>query len=217
MRHHRHRPPGHHRAALSGRRERLPAAERRRALLDVACQVFTESSYRGATTYEIADRAGVSEPILYRHFASKRDLYLACLAEAWERLQAVGVEALGRKPDPVPPIAAVIECYMSSEERVRLVDLWIQGLTEAADDPVIAAALRDQIREVHRWFADQIVESQEGGLIERDRDPVAESWIVIAAGLLVTIDSRLGGFLADDMNRVKRERRRWMTGRPEQS
>jgi TetR/AcrR family transcriptional regulator len=195
-----------------GRRERLPAAERRQAVLDVACQVFTGSSYRCATTAEIAHRAGVSEPILYRHFPSKRHLYLACLDEAWERLQAVGAAALGRRPDPAPPIGAVVECYMRSEERVRLVDLWIQGLAEAGDDPVIAAAVRDQIREVHQWFADQIVDSQEQGLIEQDRDPVAEAWIVIATGLLVTIDSRLGGFLAGDMARVKRERRRWMTG-----
>ena len=55
-------------------------------MLDAACRVFFESSYRGATTAEIAREAGISEPILYRHFGSKRDLYLACLDEAWRTL-----------------------------------------------------------------------------------------------------------------------------------
>jgi len=54
--------------------QRLPAAERRQAILEAALRVFSNSSYDGATTAEIAREAGVSEPILYRHFASKREL-----------------------------------------------------------------------------------------------------------------------------------------------
>jgi AcrR family transcriptional regulator len=53
---------------------RLPAAERRQALIDTAIRVFAAGSYRGVTTAEIAREAGISEPILYRHFASKREL-----------------------------------------------------------------------------------------------------------------------------------------------
>jgi AcrR family transcriptional regulator len=53
---------------------RLPAAQRRQALIETAQRVFSEGTYRGTTTAEIARAAGVSEPILYRHFASKRDL-----------------------------------------------------------------------------------------------------------------------------------------------
>src|SRR6266849_3335368 len=64
-------------------KQRLSAEARRAAVLDTACRVFSKSSYRGATTAEIAREAGISEPSLYRHFGSKRDLYLACLDEAW--------------------------------------------------------------------------------------------------------------------------------------
>ena len=66
---------------------RLPAAERRQALVEAALRVFSEGSYAGATTAQIAREAGVSEPILYRHFASKRELYFACLGEAWARIR----------------------------------------------------------------------------------------------------------------------------------
>jgi len=64
---------------------RLPAAERRLHLIETAIRLFSEGSYRGATTAEIARAAGVSEPILYRHFASKRDLYMAALDHVWQQ------------------------------------------------------------------------------------------------------------------------------------
>jgi AcrR family transcriptional regulator len=194
-------------------RERMPAAERRRALLETACEVFCESSYRGATTAEIARRCGVSEPILYRHFGSKRDLYLACLDEAWQRLRAVGEDAAGGDRGPTACFGEVVRTYMRAEERVRLVDLWIQALTEAKDDPTIAAAVGAQIREVHDWIAEQIRAGQAEGELIAERDAVAEAWLVIAGGLLATIDGRLGGFLRADMERVSSARRAWMTGR----
>ena len=69
--------------------ERLPAAERRAAVLEAALELFSTTSYSSATTAEIARVAGISEPILYRHFASKRDLWLACLDAAWNEVRNV--------------------------------------------------------------------------------------------------------------------------------
>ena len=69
----------------------MAAAERRQHLVETAIRLFTEGSYHGTTTAEIARAAGVSEPILYRHFASKRDLYLAALEHVWAKTR----ESLG--------------------------------------------------------------------------------------------------------------------------
>ena len=66
---------------------RLPAEQRKAAVLDCACGIFSTGSYRGTTTAQVARLAGVTEPVLYRHFASKRDLYLAVLEESWRRLR----------------------------------------------------------------------------------------------------------------------------------
>ena len=187
---------------------RLPAAERRQAILESACRVFARSSYRGATTAEIAREAGISEPILYRHFGSKRDLYLACLEQAWGELRSVADEA--RAQDPGGCLGAVVSAYMASRARVRLIDLWIQALSEASEDQVIAKALRRQIRTVHAYFTDLIRESQDRGDVHADRDAVAEAWIFVASGLLATVDHRLGGLLGDDLERVRAERRRWL-------
>jgi len=193
---------------MTSTRPRLTAEARRQAVLDTACRVFAKTSYRGATTAEIAREAGISEPILYRHFGSKRDLYLACLDEAWRGFRAVCEQAIADDPDQC--LGAVADAYMAKRARIRLVDLWIQSLTEASEDRVIAAALRRQVREVHDFFADVIRDGQARGVIIGDRDPVAEAWIFVGGGLLATMDHRLGGLLGDDLERVRTSRRRWL-------
>jgi AcrR family transcriptional regulator len=188
--------------------KRLTAEARRQAVLDTACRVFSQTSYRGATTAEIAREAGISEPILYRHFGSKRDLYLACLEEAWGSFRAVCEEALAG--DPGKCLGAIGDAYMAKSRKIRVIDLWIQGLNEASADKAIAAAVRKQVREVHDFFADVIRDGQRRGVIHPDRDPVAEAWIFVAGGLLATIDGRLGGLLGDDLLAVRDARREWL-------
>jgi TetR/AcrR family transcriptional regulator len=197
---------------MTATRRRLSAFERRQAVLDTACRVFSKLSYRGATTAEIAREAGISEPILYRHFGSKRDLYLACLDEAWRSFREGAEQAMAE--DPLRCLGAVADAYMAKDKRIRVVDLWIQALTVAPEDKVIAVALRKQVREVHEFFAGVIRDGQQRGVVTEDRDPVAEAWIFVAGGLLATMDSRLGGVLGDDLERVRTERRRWMLDTP---
>jgi TetR/AcrR family transcriptional regulator len=193
-------------------KQRLSAEARRAAVLDTACRVFSRSSYRGATTAEIAREAGISEPILYRHFGSKRDLYLACLDEAWQTFRGEAAAAVAE--DPVGCLGVIADRYMAKGNRLRVVDLWIQALTEATEDTVIAKALRRQIREVHDFFAEVIRDGQRRGVVHPDRDAEAEAWIFVGGGLLATMDSRLGGLLGDDLQRVRAARRSWMLASP---
>ncbi|MFL5962841.1 MAG: TetR/AcrR family transcriptional regulator [Gaiellaceae bacterium] len=193
-------------------KQRLSAEARRAAVLDTACRVFSRSSYRGTTTAEIAREAGISEPILYRHFGSKRDLYLACLDEAWQAFREEAGNAIAE--DPVGCLGVISDRYMAKGSRFRVVDLWIQALTEATEDPVIAKALRRQIRAMHDFIADVIRDGQRRGVVNADRDAEAEAWIFVGGGLLATMDSRLGGLLGDDLQRVRTERRRWMLAKP---
>ena len=193
---------------MSAVRPKLSGQDRRQAVLEAACRVFFASSYRGATTAEIAREAGISEPILYRHFGSKRDLYIACLDEAWRVFRAFAEEALA--DDPGHCLGRIADAYMATTATPRLVDLWIQALTEASGNAAIATAVRDQIREVHEFFADVIRRAQAEGVVHADRDPVAEAWLFIAGGLLATIDHRLGGLLGDDLSRVRASRKAWM-------
>jgi len=194
--------------------QRLPAAERRQALLDAAMRVFACGSYSGATTADIAREAGVSEPILYRHFASKRDLYLAVLDTAWERLRAAWEEAVAdAAPEEMLPALGRVVRELKVRRNVTPPSLlWIQALTEAGEDPAIRRHLRAQLRAVHDFVAETMRTAQARGGMARDRDPDAEAWIFLGAGLLIGFGVRLGELLsAEDVERIGAARLRWLS------
>jgi len=198
---------------MSTTRARMTADERRRCVVGAACRVFSKSSYHGATTAEIARESGVTEPVLYRHFQSKRDLYLACLEAGWRQVRALWEEALAAEPEPALKLGAMGRAYVQLQrtgDRIMLSDLWIQALNEASEDPKIRKYLRDQVREVHDYVADVIRRSQADGGIHRERDPNAEAWIFISLGLLSTMDRRLGTVGEDDFEAVFASRRAWL-------
>src|SRR5688572_10054383 len=64
--------------ALMGR---MRSADRRRQLLQVAADMFARMGYRGTTTAQLARAAGITEPILYRHFENKLDLFVTLVDE----------------------------------------------------------------------------------------------------------------------------------------
>ena len=67
-------------------RQRLPAARRRSQLLEVALERFAANGFHETSMEEIADAAGVTKPVLYQHFGSKRTLYLELLETVGEEL-----------------------------------------------------------------------------------------------------------------------------------
>jgi TetR/AcrR family transcriptional regulator len=193
---------------------RLPAEERRAALLETACSSFSQGSYRGTTTAEIARDAGVTEPILYRHFASKRDLYLACLEETWAGVRTMWEEAIAAQPDPGLWIADMGRSFIESEvARPVISNLWVQALAEGSEDEVIRAYMKEHMREVHAYVAAVGRRAQEAGAVDPARDVEAEAWIFISLGLLSMADRVLDGVMLDKWPAIRAARLRWLTGR----
>jgi TetR/AcrR family transcriptional regulator len=194
-------------------RMRMPAEERRAAVLETACRVFSRGTYHGTTTAEIARAAGVSEPILYRHFPSKRDLYLACIGETWERTRARWEQALADEPDPVLWLGAMGRAFREwKEQRAVVSNLWLQALAEASEDPKIRVYVRGHIRKVHGFVADVVRRSQAAGGIHADRDASAEAWIFLGVGLIAAAGLRLGGLVEEDLGAISESRKSWLAG-----
>jgi AcrR family transcriptional regulator len=190
---------------------RLSAAERRQAIVDAAVRVFSTGSYAGATTADIARAAGVSEPLLYRHFQSKRQLYFACLDEAWSGLRDHLVQAM----DELGPAEAWREIGPTTMRQFKVLvpNLWMQAITEAGEDPEIRRHVRSHMREVHDFFAEALRRIQSAGVVPGDRDVDAEAWVFIAGSLLASMNDRLGGLLTeDDFTAIKTQRWRWLSG-----
>ncbi len=97
--------------SMSNDKGRLPRDERRAQLLSAALEMFTTAGYHSAAMDEIAERAGVSKPVLYQHFPSKLDLYLAVLDTHIDSLVFAIQKAIQSTPDNSERVQATIGAY----------------------------------------------------------------------------------------------------------
>src|SRR5215468_1828362 len=104
---------------------RLPKPARRRQLLGAARDVFVAQGYHAAAMDEIADKAGVSKPVLYQHFPGKLELYLALLDESVDALAATVRNALASTTDNKQRVTATFTAFFdfvgSTGQAFRLV------------------------------------------------------------------------------------------------
>jgi AcrR family transcriptional regulator len=98
------------------RSARLPRLARRTQLLGAAQEVFVAQGYHAAAMDDIAERAGVSKPVLYQHFPGKLDLYLALLDQHCEALVDAVRSALESTSDNKQRVAATMGAYFSFVE-----------------------------------------------------------------------------------------------------
>lgn len=99
------------------RHTRLPRQQRRAQLLAAAQEVFVERGYHATVMDEIAERAGVSKPVLYQHFPGKLELYLAILDRLNADLVNTVTLAVAQHEDNKQRVAAAIEAYFEFVER----------------------------------------------------------------------------------------------------
>ncbi|MFZ5872780.1 MAG: TetR/AcrR family transcriptional regulator [Actinomycetota bacterium] len=132
---------------------RLPRSARRAQLLGAAQEVFVANGYHAAAMDEIADRAGVSKPVLYQHFPGKLDLYLAILDRHIDELLAAVRSGLESTTDNKQRVAATIGAYFAFVDRedapFRLV-----FESDLTNDP----AVRDRVERLERACAEAIAE-----------------------------------------------------------
>ncbi|MFJ9696663.1 TetR/AcrR family transcriptional regulator [Kitasatospora sp. NPDC101183] len=92
---------------------RLPRSARREQLLGAAQEVFVAQGYHSAAMDDIADRAGVSKPVLYQHFPGKLELYLALLDKHCDALVESTRDALSATTDNKQRVANTMEAYFN--------------------------------------------------------------------------------------------------------
>jgi AcrR family transcriptional regulator len=190
---------------------RLPAAERRLALVETAIRVFSDGSYRGTTTAEIARAAGVSEPILYRHFASKRDLYLAALEHVWDKARTQWEQVLASTENVREAFESMGRDHVTIRDcKFQLAELWVQALSEANEDPELRRELRRHMREVHDFLAGVIRRGQDEGVLNPARNPDAEAWTFLAGGVLGMVGRRIGLLSEDEVLQIRQARKDWL-------
>jgi AcrR family transcriptional regulator len=122
---------------------RLTAAERRDQILDAALIEFAQSGYEGTSTEDIARRAGISQPYLFRLFGTKKELFIAsatrCFRETLEMFQRAAEGKRGEEALKAMGKAYTDELLLG--DRVRLKAQ--MQVYAAADDPEIGAIARN--------------------------------------------------------------------------
>ncbi len=137
----------------AGATPRLSRSDRRAQLLAAAKRTFVSQGYHAAAMDDIADRAGVSKPVLYQHFPSKLELYLALLGESADDLVRLVEEALHGTTDNDERVHRAVGAYFSfvadNDQAYRLVfesDLrgqtQVEQIVDRATDSCIAAITR---------------------------------------------------------------------------
>jgi AcrR family transcriptional regulator len=95
------------------RSTRLPAAERRRRIEDAATELFAQRGYAATTVEDIVRAAGVTKPMLYRHFESKQELCIALLERHRDELVAAPLSRFDPEaPDPHAHLTAMAEAWL---------------------------------------------------------------------------------------------------------
>lgn len=162
---------------------RLPADKRREQLLDVAAELFARDGYARATTAQLAKAAGVTEPIIYRHFESKRDLFVALIERTAKDTLEHWESRLAAAKDPAERIARLTEenPFTTPGGRVPY-RVFLQAITEV-NDPMIHKAVVAHIRDLHKFLAREIHQAQDEKKITKVFSAELMAWTLIHIGL----------------------------------
>lgn len=162
-------------------KRRLPWDERHRRIIEAAIEVFGERGYRGTTTQLLAERAGVSEALLYQHFSSKRDLFLTCLITLGdEMIKGVGTVLSEGAGDPRKTLEELISRIHAQFQKRPEIGRFSLALLTELDDPEIRGRVRELYTQAVHLIARAIARGQERDLIDRSMDPEALAYLVVS-------------------------------------
>jgi AcrR family transcriptional regulator len=171
---------------------RMRRADRKRHLIAQAKQLFVTHGYQDTTTEKIAAAAGVSEPVLYRHFESKKALYLEVLKEIREATLDRWHSQTAEVSDPLAKLHAIADMYLGSTREHALEFRVMHRTLFDTDDKEIANFLRAFYLDSETLLAQIIAEGQQAGVFRRNLDPRVGAWELIRTALGYTLTLPLG-------------------------
>jgi AcrR family transcriptional regulator len=156
---------------------RLPAAARREQLLGVGREVFAKQGFHATSMNEVAEAAGITKPVLYQHFASKRELYLALLEDAGARLMQAITTATAAASGPHDQVTAGFGAYFRwvAEDQASFTLLFGSG---ARRDEEFALA----VRQVESAIADAIAPLIRADIDQSHQRTLAYALVGLAEG-----------------------------------
>lgn len=163
---------------------RMKAIDRRRQLLEASIQCFAAYGYKGTTTARLAKAAGVTEPVLYQHFASKRDLFVALLEEVGKEVLRQWRRAITPLKSPLDQLRILLRMNPAiADPRTVLLYRVIFAAQTETNEPEIQAALREHYEQYAQFLTDLLERAQDANLVRRDVSASGLAWQLIHAGI----------------------------------
>lgn len=179
--------PQRRRLETTKTRERMRKADRKRQLLAHAKQLFVTLGFQHTTTEKIAHAAGVTEPVLYRHFENKKSLFLEVLQEVREATLNRWKSETAHSTDPLMKLHAIADMYLGTTREHALEFRIMHRTLIECDDPEIAALLRSFYLDSESLLAQVITEGQQTGVFRRSLDARVGAWELIRTALGYTL------------------------------
>lgn len=163
---------------------RMKAADRRMQLLETAAQCFAEHGYRGTTTAMLAKQAGISEPILYRHFANKQDLFVALIESVGKTVLTEWRSAVRNASSPLEQLRVILNRNPATADPTTqyVYRILFHASTELTE-PQIQQAIREHYASYVRYIAGIIKKAQDAGEIRKDVPADMLTWQIVHAGI----------------------------------
>jgi AcrR family transcriptional regulator len=168
-------------------RTRLTADERRAQILRAAIKIFAKSNYRVARVTDIASEAGISDALIYKHFASKKAILLAILDYISQRMIRLWDEDVKNEKNALTALRMVVLSYykrmLKHPEELKV---HFQAVSEICD-----AEIADRLRLSYESFADYyskvIQKGIQQGTIRKDADVNTVAWAINGLGMFMNM------------------------------
>jgi AcrR family transcriptional regulator len=159
-------------------RERLSGEERRRQIVEAAIDLFSRRGFRGTTTREIAEAAGISEAMIFKHFTTKQDLYSAIIEakSETEELLATAAKAASTRDDLGVFRSVGLKMMEQTERDPSLMRLLLFSALEGHDLSDIF--FESRVKRLHEFLSSYIgTRIEEGGFRPVDSLVAARGFI----------------------------------------
>ncbi|MFN4241995.1 MAG: TetR/AcrR family transcriptional regulator [Tepidisphaerales bacterium] len=166
---------------------RLKAEQRRTQLMEVATRLFAERGFDATTTAAIAAAAGVSEPILYRHFRSKRALFAAIVSEVTRTTQEHWRRQMAGIGDPAEAFRVISAEWPQHMRACRLQYHVIHNALVSSRDPVVISLIREHYTQMEAFLAGIVEEGQRTGVFRKNLDIKTSALWIMHGGIGFTL------------------------------
>ncbi len=163
---------------------RMKASDRREQLLEAAIACFAEFGYQGTTTARLARAAHVSEPVLYQHFASKHDLFVALLEQIGKYVIREWKKAIAPLRSPADQLRVLLRLNpATTNPRGQHLYRIIFAAQSEYNEPMIQAALRKHYQQYAQFLTNVIKRAQRAGQVRSDVSAVGLAWQLVHAAI----------------------------------